>query len=701
MKLEARVKNIIHIDGLEFVDLNSDGILNPYEDWRLPAQERADNLVSLMNVDEKIGMLFINSRSTGMNAPNKENTSFEGYLDENVTGYENTIFSRIAKVYPTTEIVKEMNLRRFILRENCNPYDLARWMNALNELAESTRLAIPVLVTSNSRNERGETTFGMNDAVGVFSTWPGTLGLAAAAKGDIKRGEEARIISEFGAIAVKEWRACGLRKGYMYMADVMSDPRWQRSYGTFGEDPEFVSDAITRLIKEFQGDELNSDSVALTIKHFPGGGARENGFDPHYDEGKWNVYPTKGSLEKYHMPPFEAAVKYKASSIMPYYSIPSTEKSEKQEYNGKVIDFEEVGFAFNKEFIDNILRKQMGFEGYINSDSGILDNMAWGVKDMGKPQRFAKAMHAGVDVFADTNEISVAKEAYEKGLINDNDLNIACNRLLVEMFKLGIFDDKRYVDPELAEEVVRTKEHWEKAYEAHQKSTVLLKNTNGILPLTKDKLVGKKIYVEAFHQKTDMAEEYTKELVEVISSFDTVELTDDYKIADIAIIMNYPKSGNYFNATTGLLELELVENKKNKSIDALSEYEETTLSSLNKIRDISSNLHSRGKVVISSINFIMPWIVSNIEEISDVLIASFDTLPKAQLDVVFGLYNPTGVLPITLPASEKVIEVIDGICISPNDVPGYDKSKYMPNGMEYAYKDLDGNEYKLNYGLSY
>lgn len=73
-----------------------------------------------------------------------------------------------------------------------------------------------------------------------------------------------------------------IRKGYMYMADVVTDPEQQRTDGTFGEEPELISEIIARLIKGFQGEELNEDSIALTIKHFPGGGARENGFDPHY-----------------------------------------------------------------------------------------------------------------------------------------------------------------------------------------------------------------------------------------------------------------------------------------------------------------------------------------------------------------------------------------------------------------------------------
>ena len=109
--------------------------------------------------------------------------------------------------------------------------------------------------------------------------------------------------------------------------------------------------SIGRILDEFQGETIGKDSIAMTTKHFPGGGARENGFDPHYEEGKWNLYPTPGSLEKYHLPPFRAAAEHGTSSIMPYYSIPSIKKSVVQEFEGEEIPFEEVGFAFNHYFI--------------------------------------------------------------------------------------------------------------------------------------------------------------------------------------------------------------------------------------------------------------------------------------------------------------------------------------------------------------
>ena len=138
---------------------------------------------------------------------------------------------------------------------------------------------------------------------------------------------------------------------------------------------------------------MTEDGVAVTTKHFPGGGARENGFDPHYAAGQWNVYATPGSLETYHLPPFAAAVKAGTSSIMPYYSKPAAAKSAVQhDLAGNTVEMKPYGFAYNKYFIDTMLRGQMGFDGYINSDTGIAHNMAWGVEMLDVPERIGFAV---------------------------------------------------------------------------------------------------------------------------------------------------------------------------------------------------------------------------------------------------------------------------------------------------------------------
>ena len=699
-ELEVKSKKIIEVDGLKFKDLNNDGKLDPYEDWRLSPKERAENLVSLMNVDEKIGMMLINTRRMGLSQEDKEKTSHDGVIDEAIVEKGQSIFAT-SKVYGTTHTLEKRHLRHFILRDNFSPAEIAEWLNKMNEIAEGTRLGIPCLVTSNSRNENAESIFGMNDAGGIFSTWPGTLGLAAAAQGEIKNGGDASLISEFAEIARKEWDATGLRKGYMYMADTATDPRWQRTYGTFGEDPEFISDAIGRLIDGFQGEELGKNSIALTTKHFPGGGARENGFDPHYKEGKWNLYPTPGSLEKYHIPPFRAAVNHGTSSIMPYYSIPSIKKSVVQEFEGQDIPFEEVGFTFNHYFINHILRGKLGFKGYINSDSGIINNMSWGVEELSEAERFAKAVNAGTDIVADTNDIENLKIAVSKGWISEKRINEANVRLLTEMFTLGIFDDRTYNSPEAATAVVSNKENWDAAYEGHKKSVTILKNQNETLPLTAEKLNNKKIYVEVLHKEVERATKYTEKARKECQDLGLFTMTDNYEEADVAIMFLDPKSGSYFNATPGLLELEICEDKVVSSLDG-SLYQETTLAGMDHLKEVTNNLHSRGGKVIMSVNITLPWILGNIEPMADALIAGYDTFYNAQLEVIAGNSKPVGVLPLTLPASEDVIAVRqNGESVSRNDVPGYDKDKYMPAGLSYAYKDSDGNVYKLGHGLTY
>lgn len=692
--LEVRCKKLIEVGGLTFKDLNGNGELDPYEDWRLAVSERAADLVSKMTVDEKVGLMLINTRFTGYQVPEGSATSHGGVLDERFVLAGTNIFAS-RDVYPTSETIERMHLRHFIMRENESPNRLAAWNNAMNEVAEGTRLGIPCIAASNSRNENGEMVFGMNDAMGIFSTFPATMGIAAATLGDIADGGDASLISAFAEAVRQEWLAAGIRKGYMYMADVVTDPRWQRIYGTFGEDPQLISDIVARLVQGLQGDELGPDSLATTIKHFPGGGPRENGFDPHYKEGKWNCYPTPGSLEKYHLPPFRAAVR--TSSFMPYYSAPSIKRSVVQAIDGIDVPYEEVGFAFNHYLLNDVLRGQLGFTGYVNSDSGITDNMCWGVEELSRPERFAKAVMSGTDVIADSNNIEDLNTAIVNGWISQARVDDACRRLLEEMFALGLFDSRTYVDADAADAAVEASPGWQLAEETHRKSTVILKNSNGTLPLAEDTTV----YVEVFHKDPRSSATKTAQARDEARQAPGITLVEVPEAADAVILFLDPQSGNYFNATPGLLELTICEDKTMRSLDDQL-YNETTVTGLRRFCDLCADSRKRGAKVIVSVNVSLPWILDDVEPLADALVAGFSTFYAAQYDVLKGTFAPRGKLPITLPASEQVIAVSpDGICVSPNDVPGYDKEKYMPEGMTYAYVDADGDTYRLGHGLRY
>lgn len=647
-----------------------------------------------MQTDEKVGLMLINTRFTGYGVPEGEPTSHDGVLDERTIEKGTSIFAS-RKVYGTTHTIEQMHLRHFILRDNESPSRLAAWNNAMNEVAEGTRLGIPALAASNSRNENGEQVFGMNDAVGIFSTFPATMGIAAAILGDKAAGQDGWRATAFAEAVRAEWLAAGIRKGYMYMADVVTDPRWQRIYGTFGEDPDLISDIIGRLVAGLQGDVLGPDSIATTVKHFPGGGPRENGFDPHYAEGKWNCYPTPGSFEAYHLPPFRAAVA--TSSFMPYYSAPSIEKSHPQSVDGRELPFEEVGFAFNRFMLDDLLRVQLGFGGYVNSDSGITDNMCWGVEEFSVAERFAKAVNAGTDLIADTNNVEDLATAVAQGWISPERVDAACRALLVEMFALGLFDDKTYVGAEAADAAVKASPGWELADDTHRRSVVVCKNSAGVLPLAS----GTRVYVEVFHADAEKAATKTAKAREQAEAHERLELVDSPEDADALVLLLDPQSGNYFSATPGLLELTLCEDKPLTGIDG-SEYTETTLTGAQRVRDLCREARERGQKVVVSVNIALPWVLDDVEPLADALVAVFSTFYDAQYDVLTGVSAPHGRLPITLPASEAVIAVdADGQCVSPNDVPGFAKQQHMPDGLTYAYTDADGNVYALGHGLTY
>lgn len=723
-------KPVIHQDGLYFKDLTGDGVLTTYKDWRNSPAERAAALAQALSVEEKLGLLFVNSWKMGIFQEDPAKTDASGLLNEEIVEQDESIFN-VEKTYGTTHTLKNMHIRHLILRQNPTPEQLTDWINQLNQTAEECKHMVPVMVLSNSRNENGEMVFGMNDAAGVFATWPGTLGIAAAVK-----GSGPQLIDAFAQCIRQEWDACGMKKGYMYMADVMTDPRWQRTYGTFGEDPKLICDIMERLIPGIQGSQegVTQDGVAVTIKHFPGGGARENGFDPHYAQGQWNVYQTENSLQQYHLPAFQTAVDKKASSIMPYYAKPAAAKSQPQyDRNGLPMEMKPVGFAFNRAFIQGLLRDQMGFTGYVNSDSGISNKMAWGVEDLDIPSRIALAVNTGVDLISGSLDVEAAMEAYQRGIngyytagghpvpdgyteadliLTEEALNRAAANTLKEMFQLGMFENP-YRNPEQAAKVVAAKKHWQDAYDAHVKSTVLLKNKDSLLPLTQDKLAGKKLYVECFRDQEETAASETEAVRNSLVSRPGVCLTDNYEEADCCLLFVSPNSGAYFHATTGYLELDICENKQVVDVDsegrpAQTFHQETTLHSAGRIREICDAVHkNHGKAVIH-VNFTLAWLVGNVEPCADALLAGFDTYKEAAADVIFGKYTPTGRMPITLPKNDAVIAVnADGICVSRNDVPGYDKDLYMPeelkdeNGKAYAYRDEMGNYYELGFGLDY
>ncbi len=662
-ELGKKSVTIIEESGLQFKDLNKNGKLDIYEDWRLPAEERAEDLVSQMTMEEKAGLMHITSerRRGGFGRAGVPNGGrFPGQIagtgvpnggafpGQAARPQQNNDTEEIVAEEPfpaTIDYINERFLRYFILRDNLPATDLASRNNKYQELAEKTRLGIPIVFTSNPRNHTGRIEFGISEASGQFSVWPGQLGLAAA--------DDPALIRKFAEIARKEWRAAGIRKIYGYQVETATEPRWRRINGTFGESPELSAKYTHELVIGFQGEEINSESVVHTIKHFPGDGPVYLGLDPHTIQGQWAVYPTVGSLEKYHLPPFQAAIDAGVSSIMSFYNRPSNEKSVPQ-LNGEL--FEDVAGAYNKALITD-LTKKMGFTGYINTDSGILTRQAFGVEDLSMEERYAKAVQAGVAIFSDVNDPAPLISAVNSGLLSEEDLNPKVKLLLVEMFKLGLFENP-YVDPEQAQIIADDDESQAVADEAHRKSIVLLRNT-GVLPL-KD---NSKVYIEVFTSRG--GEEATNNFKELAGK--SMQVVDDPSDADLALVWAMPSTFEISPEEGVSIDLN-----KDTGIDVA------------KINKIESEVPT-----VLVINFDNPWIINNIEPGASAVVGTFGVKAEALMDVISGRFNPSGKLPFTIPANLEAVKK------NASDVPGYAED------FDYAYTNKDGNEYLYGFGIGY
>lgn len=619
----------LRVGKLSFKDLNKNNKLDKYEDWRLSASERAKDLVAQMTLEEKVGFMLISTTrmggdqvfAQGVQGGGPRPKITEGFNEEDQVQNTN-MFTRKPLASPnmgaagTTKGVTQFHLRHFILRANAETAILAKWSNNLQELCESTRLGIPAIVASNPRNHvTTDASIGLSVGITSFSKWPGELGLAAM--------RDFTLTRKFAETAATEWRAVGLRKGYMYMADLATEPRWGRVEGTFGEDADLASNMITQIVLGFQGTKLSSSSVAMTTKHFPGGGPQENGQDSHFDWGKFAHYP--GGMFDFHVKPFKAAIAAGTSAIMPYYSAPK----------GK--EFEEVGFSFNKAMIGDLLQGKLGFKGIINSDTGPIEMMPWGVENITIPERYQKALNAGVDIFSGSADPTTLIEVVKKGMVSEERINQSVAKLLTEKFILGLFENP-YVNVDDAVKIVGNKEATAAADLALRKSIVLLRNDEKRLPIAKNT----KVYFETyFNSGRNLAE-----AIKVAKpTYPGLEFVNTKEEADVVLLWLIPSAGGLFSSQGAKIDLNLSKNR----ID------------VNHVNEIIN-----AKPTVVAINYTNPWVIEEIDKGKAAsIIATFGTTQEALLDIVTGAYNPSGKMPFTTPLNQAVVES------NKSDVPGY------------------------------
>ena len=479
--LVSKIKPEISIDGLTFKDLNQNGRLDPYENWRLPTQLRVDNLISQMTLQEKAGLMLIDTLNSGCEGTPQDTA--EHYI--NSQQMRRFIFRNVV-----TNDTRCGPDRGLFAGSSLTPAESAHYMNRIQEMAENSRLSIPVLQKSNARNHFDkDPKVGINEAAGAFTQFPKEPGLAAAVLGEeaLHPGQGMEVIKTFSEVTGSEWRSIGLRGMYGYMADLGTEPRWHRFHETFTENSDLDAGIMTGLVKGLQGGPVNPNTnIALTLKHFPGGGPQEMGLDPHYSFGKNQVYPA-GQFEE-HLEPFQAAIDAGVSSIMPYYGVPIDVV-----HNG--VKYEQLGSSFSKQIVTDLLRSELGFKGYVNTDTGIVDARAWRLEDKTVPERVAQSIQAGADTISGFHDVKTITDLVDQKLVTEARINESAKRLLAPMFDLGLFENP-YVESEVAQLTIGNESHQTKAMDIMQKSIVLLQNKSQadktkVLPLKQ----GAQLYV--------------------------------------------------------------------------------------------------------------------------------------------------------------------------------------------------------------
>ena len=472
-ELSQREVTLLTVDGLPFKDLNRSGKLEPYEDWRLTPEERAADLVKRMTLQEKAGVMMHGSAPTA-NSPIGAGTHYDmAAAEKMISGARvNSLITRLSAEDPA--VMAEEN-------------------NKLQQIAEKTRLGIPITISSDPRNSF-EYLIGASTSSGKFTQWPETLGLAAI-------GNE-KVTRRYADIVRQEYLAVGIREALSPQADLATEPRWARISGTFGEDPTRVHNMVRGYVEGMQNgaDGLNQGSVISVVKHWVGYGAAENGYDSHNVYGKNAVFP--GNNLKEHIYPFTGAFEANVASVMPTYSILKDVSLE-----GKPL--EQVGAGFSHQLLTDILRGQYGFKGVVLSDWLITSNcegeclngspqgkdpvpggMSWGVETLTPQQRFVKAVLAGVDQFGGVTDSQLLVNAVNEKQLTEQRLDESVVRILEQKFRTGLFENP-YVDVQKAVQTVGRADWQKEADSAQGHSLVLLQNTGDTLPLKK----GQKIWL--------------------------------------------------------------------------------------------------------------------------------------------------------------------------------------------------------------
>lgn len=694
---------LIEQDGHLFKDLDRDGVISPYEDWRLSDEERAADLAERLSIDEIAGLMLYSSHEA-IPATSYDISTYNGmpYETSGAHPWDLTDHQK--------QFLKEDNLRHVLVTIVESPEAAARWSNRVQAYVEGLGHGIPANNSSDPRHSsRADSEFNAGGG-GSISQWPGPLGLAATFSPE--------LVERFGEIASIEYRAFGFTTALSPQVDIATDPRWYRCSGTFGEDPTLSAQMARAYCDGFQKSSADKRTyVNAMVKHWPGGGSCEAGRDAHYGFGKYAVYPG-GHFALHKLPFTEGAFKLngptkQAAAVMPYYTI-------------SVGQGERVANAYNKELITHQLREEAGFDGVVCTDwvvtgdeihTGIHSGKPWGVEHLSVAERHYKAIMAGCDQFGGNFDKGPVLEAYQIGVREigeeamDKRMRQSARRLLLNFFRAGLFENP-YIDIEETKKTVGCPAYMQEGFEAQLKSAVLLKNHAQLLPV-RERL---KVYIPSRHMPEHrnfwrgIVPEKTIQPVSQALAERYFEWAETPEEADMAIVyIQSPNSGcgyqleeaqegrgNGYHPISLQYEDYTATHARAVSLAGGDPYEKSTnrtylgksCTTVNKgdmVLVQETRKRMGDKPVVVAVNLSNPMVMSEIEPFADVIFVTFDIQNQAVLELIKGLASPSARLPMQMPASMETVEK---------------QAEDTPHDME-CYRDADGNTYDFGFGLRY
>ena len=612
--LNPHSKSVLEVDGYQFIDLNGNGELDVYEDWRQDAETRAADLVSQMTVREKIAQM--------------QHPTYLPRADGKIAPY-------------LKDYCSEYGIGMLLIRELNSVEAAATTMNTIQEYAEASRLGVPVLVSMDSVH-------GLSYVSGATVT-PHNLALAAT--------RDEALVTKLAEIARDEHLAVGVRMTLSPEADIASEPRWGRVMETFGEDPDLVTQMVTAQVVAFQNgrDGLNTGSIVACMKHFPGAGPQMEGKDTS------PIISSEETLQ-IHLKPYYAALEVNVASIMPYYSVPLA------------LDMENSAIG-SKATLQDLLRDEMGFTGIIQTDWGMIWAIQEALGTMtGEEVSDEEAILIGVTqsrvdgIGGESIRLIDLMEEYTKeGKIDEAILTAAATRIVKVKFEMGMFENP-YCDVDYAVSFVGNEENQKVNLQAAREAMTLLKN-DGALPLNPDakqtilvcgprafdtdSLVGGWSSAQDGLTIADAVAAYAGENTTVLTEKEDVGVIKELAQQADVIIVSIGEPSYQHDPVWGYDTLEIVQSQQ----------------------EILEAAVASGKTVITVVTGGRPYILTWCDENTNAILEAYYPGAKGGIaiaETLFGMNNPTGKTPMQFPRNMESVNAQEGDVSFDLENPLYD-----------------------------